>query len=172
MGVMNEWTASKAPLPERTNHTEEEIGRALTTLVAFGGSPSNASRALKETFDLEISPSKLKSWRDFTYADRYVALQTDHAAAIEEAIVRDTRDLARAAAQVERLAIEKAIDAIEDGNVRPEVASQIALNMAKLKQSNIDKLLALTGRPQAITEHRSAAEIIRALAAKGVVEDA
>lgn len=149
---------------------DQDVQRALHALLAFGGSPSPASRALKDEFDLDISRDVLKRWRDTTYADRYAALQREHGADIEQAIVRETRDLARSAALVERMAIDRAMDEILDGRVRPEQLAQIALNMAKVKQSNIDKLLALTGRPQQITEHRDLDAIMRALAAKGLLE--
>jgi hypothetical protein len=154
----------------RTSYTDEQVAKSLNALVAFGGSPSQASRALAEAFDLDVPATTLRAWRDSVYAERYVQLQAEHGAEIEQAIIRDTRDLARAAAHVERLAIEQAVEGLHAGRIRPTEASQIAVNMAKLKQSNIDKLLALTGRPQAITEHRSAQELIRALAAKGVLE--
>jgi hypothetical protein len=147
-------------------YTEEEIVRGLNALISFGGSPAQAHRALIEAFDLEIPKETLRSWRDSTHAERYTKLQRDHGAQIEDALVRDTRDLARAAAAVERLAIEKTVDALEGGRLDP---SQVAVNMSKIKQSNIDKLLALTGRPNQIVENRSATDILRALEAKGVL---
>jgi hypothetical protein len=173
MSVMADYVESRNALKrelEKPAYTEQDIARALNALVAFGGSPSQASRALAEAFDLDVPATTLRAWRDSVYADRYVALQTEHGHEIEQALIRDTRDLARAAAHVERLAIEQAVEGLHAGRIRPTEAAQIAVNMAKLKQTNIDKLLALTGRPQAITEHRSAQELIRALAAKGVLE--
>lgn len=153
-----------------TTYTEHDIDRGLKALLAFGGSPTAAHRALKEAFELDIPTGTLKSWRDNVHAELYAKLQEEYGPEIEKAMVRDIRDLARAASTVERLAIEHALEALERGHVRPAEAAQIALNLSKVKQSNIDKLLALTGRPQQITEHRSAAEIIRALEAKGVLE--
>lgn len=150
--------------------TERDITRGLNALVAFGGTPGPASRALKSTFDLDVSPGRLKTWRDHTYAERYVSLQVEHSEEIESAIIRETRDLARAAAIAERIAIESVLEQLDGGRLRAPEVAQVALNMSKIKQSNIDKMLALTGRPTAITEHRSAAEIIRALEAKGVLE--
>jgi hypothetical protein len=112
--------------------------------------------------------STLRKWRDSTHSERYAQLQADHGKDIEEAMVRDTRDLARAAAIAERLAIEKTIDELEADRSRIDPA-QAAVAMSKVKQSNIDKMLALTGRPQSITEHRNATELLRALEAKGVL---
>lgn len=168
---MNEYTQTRAKPPARVKkYDEAEITRALNALIAFGGSPAAASRALDEAFGLKVTTDLLRTWRDSTHAEQYAELQATHGHAIEEAVVRDTRDLARAAANVERMAIEKAMEGVESGQVRTVELAQIALNMSKVKQSNIDKLMTLTGRPQNITEHRSAAEIIRALEAKGVIE--
>lgn len=175
MSVMTDYTASRdaarRELERTRDYTEQDVTRGLNALIAFGGSPTQAAQALKDAFELDVPTSTLRTWRDATYAERYVALQAEHGHEIEQAIVRDTRDLARAAAHVERMAIEKAVEAMQHTNLRATDAAQIAVNMSKLKQSNIDKLLALTGRPQAITEHRSAQELIRALAAKGVLDE-
>lgn len=153
-----------------SDYTEEDVTRALYALIAFGGNPTPASRALDAAFDLKIAVSTLRSWREAKYADRYTELQTEHGQDIEQALVRDTRDLARAAAAMTRDAIAKTAELMEDPRLRATEAAQIAASMAKVQQTNIDKLLALTGRPQAITEHRSAQDIIRALQAKGVIE--
>lgn len=150
--------------------TAKDVARGLNALVAFGGTPGPASRALKATFDLDVNPTTLRAWRDHTHAERYVTLQLEHAQDIEDAIIRETRDLARAASMAERIAIESCLEQLDGGRLRAQEISQVALNMSKIKASNIDKLLSLTGRPTAITEHRSASEIIRALEAKGVLE--
>jgi hypothetical protein len=123
---------------------------------------------LREAFDLDVPVSTLRKWRDATHAEQYAKLQADHGKEIEDAMIRDTRDLARAAAIAERMAIEKTIDELEQDRSRMDPA-QAAVAMSKVKQSNIDKMLALTGRPQSITEHRNATELLRALEAKGVL---
>jgi hypothetical protein len=152
------------------DYTEEDVSRALYALIAFGGNPAPAARALESAFDLKIPTSTLRSWREGKHANRYAQLQAEHANDIEEALVRDTRDIARAASAMTREAIERTAELMADPRLRATEAAQIAASMAKVQQSNIDKLLALTGRPQAITEHRSAQDIIRALQAKGVIE--
>lgn len=154
------------------DYTEQDIERALYGLIAFGGSPAPARRALIDAFDLDVSTTTLASWRDAKYQDRYVKLQERHAQDIEAAMVRDTRDLARAAGAATRVAIERVWDLMENNGhtIRATEYAQIAASMAKVQQTNTDKMLALTGRPSAITENRSAADIIRALAAKGVLE--
>lgn len=61
-------------------------------------------------------------------------------------MVREVRDLARAAVIAERLAVERVIEEMSRERCRLD-PSTTALNMSKVKVSNIDKMLALTGRP-------------------------
>lgn len=154
------------------DYTEHDIERGLYALIAFGGSPAPAARAVKDAFDLDIPKETLRSWRDGTHSQRYADLQIKHAADIEEAMVRDTRDLARAAGALMRETIELTWDKVQNNahTIRANEAAQIAASMAKIQQTNIDKMLTLTGRPDQITESRTAADIVRALAAKGVLE--
>lgn len=149
--------------------TEEEVDNALLALIALG-SPTQASRALDDVYGLEIKPDTLTRWRKSTHATRYAQLQENHAADIENAMVRDLRDIVKAATELMRDAIEKTAYVVENEShrIRPTEMAQIAASMAKVQQTAIDKMLALTGRPQSITETRSAADIIRALEAKGV----
>lgn len=152
-----------------TDYTEQEIERGLYALIAFGGAPAPAARALRDAFGLVIPSTTLKSWRDSTHAQRYCDLQDQHGKDIEDAMVRDARDIARASSAALREAIELTWDKLQNAHtIRASEAAQIAASMAKVQATNIDKLLTLTGRPQAITENRSAADIIRALEAKGV----
>ena len=162
---MTDYIAERTP--KERGYTDQEIQRGLNALIAFGGSPTAASKAIREAFDLEVPVGTLRTWRDATHAERYSKLQTEHAKDIEEAMVRDTRDLARAASLAERMAIEKTIESLET-STRLDPA-QAAVAMSKVKTSNIDKMLALTGRPQQITENRNANELLRALEAKGVL---
>lgn len=157
-------------IASRKDYSDHDVERGLYALIAFGGSPAPASRALKDAFGLDVNPATLRTWRDATHQQRYTDLQIKHAQDIEDAMVRDTRDLARAAGVIVREAIELTHDKIEKFGhmIRANEAAQIAASMAKVQQTQIDKMLTLTGRPDQITETRSAADIIRALAAKGV----
>lgn len=156
--------SDKPTAPAVTPAPGESIERALTALLAFGGSAKAAAVALDGAIDVET----LERWRDIEHADQYAALQAEHGKDIEEAMVREMRDIARLALSGQRLAVEKAIEGLDRAN--PRDAAQIALNLAKVTQAGVDKILALTGRPTTISEHRSATELIRALASKGVIE--
>lgn len=159
--------AQEAAVSKVTPEPEHEE-MALKALIAFAGSPSAASEALRAQYGITASPEELARMRDHTHAERYAALQESYAPDIEQAMVRELRELARAAMMGERLGIEKALTALP--NMPPVPAAQIALNLSKIKQTNIDKLLALTGRPTTITESRSAEDLIRALVAKNILE--
>jgi hypothetical protein len=173
VSVMTEWSEkNRRPDPAQGTHrtyTMDEVQKGLNALLAFGGSPSAASKALEETYGLTVPMGTLRTWRDTTHADTYSALQNQHGPAIEQAMVREVRDLARAAALAERLAIEKVTLELEKEHSRLDPA-QAALSMSKVKDTNVNKLLALTGRPSQITEHRSANELLRALEARGVLK--
>jgi hypothetical protein len=103
------------------------------------------------------------------HAEAYAGLQNEHGAALEQAMVREVRDIARAAGYAERLAVEKVIEEMSKPTSRLDPAT-VALNMAKIKDTNVNKLLALTGRPQEITEHRSPSDLLRALESKGILK--
>ncbi len=153
-------------------YTEDQIQKGLYALSAFGGSPAPAHKALKDAFDLDIPAATLKTWRDSVHQERYAKLQIQHGNDIEEAMVRETRDIARAATAAMRESLEVVWERLSDNRhtIRAPEAAQIAAQMSKVQATAVDKLMVLTGRPQAITENRSAADIIRALAAKGVLE--
>lgn len=158
-----------APKPAPREYTMDDVSRALNAMLAFGGSATAAHRALKESFELEIPVSTLRSWKESVHAEAYAGLQNEHGAALEQAMVREIRDIARAAGHAERLAVEKVIEEMSKENSRLDPAT-VALNMAKIKDTNVNKLLALTGRPQEITEHRSPADLLRALESKGILK--
>lgn len=153
------------------DYTDDEVQRALYALIAFGGSAAPARRALLAAFDLDVPAHTLRSWREGKYAQRYTDLQVAHGTDIEDALIRDTRDIARAAGAAMREAIDRVYEGIGDPRLRATEAAQIAAAMSKVQAASVDKLLSLTGRPQVITETRSAADIIRALEAKGVIVD-
>ena len=157
------------PLPP-ADFTMDQVRTCMNALLAFGGSPAAASRVIEETWGWKIGANTLRGWRDGKHAELYAGLQEEHGAAIENVMVREMRDLARSAMHAERLAIEKVIEQMSvPGSTRLN-PDQVAANMSRVTDSNVNKLLALTGRPQAITENRTASELMRSLEAKGVIK--
>jgi hypothetical protein len=147
-------------------YSHEEIETGLMAMIAWVGNASAASRYLQSEKQLTISPGTLNNWKQI-HAIRYDELREKYAAQMESQIAHELRDVARLATDVQRLALQRASERLEAGE--DDDPSRSAANAARVSQSNIDKLLSLTGRPTQITETRNLGEILRSLAAKGVI---
>lgn len=146
---------------------EEHIAAGLMAMIAWAGNASAASRYLKSEKDLLISPGVLSAWKT-QHAIRYDELREQYAGQMESNLAHEFRDVARLAVDVQRLALEKATARMLAGDEHDP--ARVAANAARVAQSNTDKLLSLTGRPTQITETRNLGEILRSLAAKGVLD--
>lgn len=135
-------------------------------MIAWAGNASAASRMLKSE-GLEVGPQTLRSWK-MTHAIRYDELREKHSASMEANLAHEMRDVAALATQATRLAIQKATDKLEEN--REDDPARAAANLARVSQSATDKLMTLTSRPVQITETRNVGEILRSLAAKGVIQ--
>jgi hypothetical protein len=152
----------------RTTYDQQDISKALTVLAFKAGNYSQAVAALKE-MGLEVTQVRLKGWAEREHEDQYKAIRDKYQGEFEAEAIRDMRDHLRRAAEAERLLIQKAVDLV-DKTFSAKDASVAALNMAKIKQSNVDKLLALTGRPSTIIEDRGVEPIIESLIAKKILK--
>jgi hypothetical protein len=169
MSVMNQYVerreAESAPEVPR-EFTDDERREGLLAMVACAGSARRAHELLAE-HNLDVPMNTLASWKR-RYVGQYDELREEYAPKIEQALVRSLRETAVFAAEVERKAIEEAerrLDEKKDMN-----PAGTAANLSKVKASAVDRLLTLTGRPQAITEHRSYNELVRSLASRGVID--
>src|SRR5581483_2942115 len=150
--------------------TQEEVDRGLTALIAWAGNAKAALRHLEATSteDQRIpSYHTLCEWARTKHWERYEQLRETWAGKVEQTVANDMRDAAREAVEVQRLAVEKARERLEAG--RDDDPARSAASLARVAQSNTDKLLSLTGRPTQITENRNVNEILRSLVAKGVL---
>lgn len=147
--------------------TAEEIELGLMALVKWSGSATRASRYLKSTGRLDVGVVTLGSWKE-THAIRFDELREKHSAEVEETLAHEMRDVAGLAIAGQRLAIEKATEALEKGWEKDP--ARAAASLARVSQSATDKLMTLTARPTQITETRNLPEILRSLAAKGVIQ--
>jgi hypothetical protein len=147
-------------------YTPQQIDRALLELVVSGSSVTARKRLAAQ--GLVVSDRTLRDWR-LRYTDRYAEIAERHAPEVERVIVQDARELAHLAAQVERKALAKELEALDNG---VKDASASARNAATVAGINLDKVLAYTGRPKAIVEHRQVDDIVRELQtiAPGVIE--
>lgn len=169
MSVMERYIAEqnkKPPAPLQRTYTEGEKRNGLMALVAAAGSPKRAHELLKGQ-GIEIPAETLRSWRN-KRSEEYDSLREEWAPKLEAEMVREYRETAIYAAQVERKAIEAAEKRLDEGkDVNPH---QTAVAMAKSRATATDKLQLLLGRPQHITEHRTVEELTRSLVGLGVVE--
>lgn len=152
-------------------YSQEEIDRALTALVAYAGNAAGAVRYLATVSDTGLGipgAATLLQWSRTTHWERFEQLREQWASKVEQTVANDMRDAARQAIEVQRLAVERARERLEDN--LDEDPSRSAANLARVAQSNTDKLLSLTGRPTQITESRNAEEILRSLVARGVLQ--
>lgn len=158
--------AQAAGLPAKREFSDEDKQRALAIMVACGGSAQRASALLAED-GLEVGAATLRSWKRYM-RDDYERLRAEMAPRLEAELVHVMRETAIEAARVERKAIELAERKLDNGTDYDP--AKTAVSMSRIKATATDRLLTLTGRPQSIVEHRRAEEIMRSLAAKGVIE--
>jgi len=159
--------SSTALLPARKReYTEAERREGLVALVVCAGSSRRASALLSE-HRIDIPEGTLRAWMR-KMPDEYDRLREEWAPRLEGEMVRALRETALEAARVERKAIELAERKLDNGTDYDPAKTAVA--MSRIKATATDRLLTLTGRPQTIVEHRRAEEIMRSLAAKGVIE--
>lgn len=151
--------------PRKLEGDEREV--CLKVLAEQAGDVRSAVKILAAEFNVPISGVLLTAWRDSVYADRYRQIADQLSKHMEDKLVQDTRELAVRAASVERKLVAECERLIDGGLIREP--GKMAVEMSKVKQSNIDKLLALTGRPSTITVDQSAPQLLRVLEGLGVL---
>jgi len=137
--------------------------RALLVLAACGGSPSRASKMLREE-GIDISPQTLRAWRERKYAERYMELMQQHAPQIEAMMVTTLRESVLRGAQVYVGVVAELEQKLLSGELAEASPQQLARMLADLSRAtagSLDRMLTLTGRPQSITERRSIDELLR-----------
>lgn len=146
--------------------SQEAVDEALTVLIAHTGNSQTASAYLDAKLDIRISPEELEHWR-LIFRDRFHQIAERLGPKLEEDIIREAREVAGRAMVLERKLLEETERQIANGKITDP--ARAAASISRVKQSAIEKLLSLTGRPERITEHRTADEVIRGLEAMGVV---
>jgi hypothetical protein len=149
--------------------SQEDIDWCLQALVAWAGNANAARNWLDAHAEGRRvpTPATLTSWSRTHHWERYEQIREQMSGLREQTIANDMRDAAQEAIEVQRLAVERARERLEQN--RDDDPARSAASLAKVGQSNIDKLLSLTGRPTTITETRNVNEILRSLVAKGVL---
>ena len=147
--------------------SKRKVDEALMAVVVYAGKYTVAHRALAER-GIDVSVQTLRNWCLTSHTSRYQELRDMYAAQLEQQLVGDLRDIAVQSVEVSQLGLERARENLEEKkDPDPARTAMYASNTAK---SSIDRMLALSGRPTRIVEDRSLNEILRSLAAKGVLE--
>lgn len=149
-----------------SRYSPEEIDRGLLALALAGGNAMRASREL-EALGHPVPWRTLYNWRD-KHAQRLSELRTEHAPKIEALIVREARDSALLAAQVEQAGLARLQDNIDDIDLKD--LSKTVKDASVSKAVNVDQVLKLEGRPTQIVENRQASDLIRKLRASGAMD--
>jgi hypothetical protein len=147
-------------------YSEEEITEGLMAMIAWAGNASAASRYLKSQKQIELPAVTLNGWKT-SHAIRYDELREKYSGQVEAALAHELRDSAMQATQLTQLAMRKATERLESGEEQDP--SRAAANASRVAQASVDKLLSITGRPSKIVETRNVQEVLRSLAAKGVI---
>ena len=160
-------TSASLPTPFKNNgkgvwEGNEVEMNLLFTAIAMYPTLGQSSNYLKAEQNLSCSTDKMEVLlRRFPEWAQEVATRVRPLR--EGKLVNEMLDSAEMASSVERLAIQTTEQFLEEGKIQDP--SRVARDLADVKAKNIERGLALQGRPTAITENRDAAEILRALAA-------
>lgn len=138
--------------------TEEDLARWFLVLCTEGGNARAASRVLASQ-GVRVSARRLASLRE-RHPARYREVRDRHFRRLEDVLVAEQRELAMAAGQAAREAVELERARIASGDVKDAAAS--ARNSETVAGIAVDKLLGLSGRPTSVEVHVSLEEILRA----------
>lgn len=147
---------------------DDRVQLGLTILALCRGNSVTASSQLQE-LGHEIADSTLRVWRTRDHVDLYEQIRSKRAPEVERTVINDARDLALEYAELERLAIQKTTQALEQGTLKdPSAAFK---NASIAKGVNVDKMLVLDGRPDTIVDHRRTRDVLFAeLERDGLIE--
>jgi hypothetical protein len=146
--------------------TEEELTTGLMALAAWAGDCNAASRYLKAEKGMSVSPTVLKGWK-VKHAPRYDKLREDLQSQLEQSLGHEMREVAAHATLGTREAVEAARKKIRKGEEADP--ARAAANLARVAQSQVDKLMTLTSRPQQHRDTRDVLEVVRGLVNMGVL---
>lgn len=156
MSRINEWS-------------EKQAIEILTLLAMNAGNIKKTLEEYKAEHGKAPTSATVAGWRDRRYADEYARIRDEYAREFEAEAIRTYRDRMRQAADVEMLAIQRLAEALESNRISVKDLAPAAGAMSRIKASNADQLLTLTGRPTQIIDDRSAEQVIQGLVRKKVL---
>lgn len=145
------------------DYTDEQVERGLEALARNGGSGSGAAAELLAAKDsLIVVPEDLYQWKA-NHPERFRQLEAAHADQLEERTVQGLRSNAHKAAEV----AGDLLDKIDPATVEDVPGTLKAV--ADVQSKSVDKLMAMTGRTPEGHRNLGMEELLRAMAAKGLV---
>lgn len=146
-------------------HSPEIILAGLYAMAAHGGSSTQARALLIQQYGDKAPPERtLRGWRTDQYPRRYQHILTQKSTEIEGLVEHQLRESTRLAGLVKHKLLERLHDEIP--NLSKAELGKTAQQVAVTEGVGLDKLLTLTGRPNNITEHRTADEVLNSLEAR------
>jgi hypothetical protein len=143
----------------RCTYDPEQVTTALTMVALAGGNCERAAGRLHEA-GFHVHPSVLRYWRA-NYPNRYAQAAQDVAPQVEANVVHLHREIASQSAETVLKAIRLEERRLEHGKV--ENAARSAKDLSTAAAIAVDKVLALTGRPTSIHEHRTPEQAMKRL---------
>lgn len=152
---------------ESRNHDTETIERALLMIALHGGSPTQASQALRKQ-GVRISKQTLHDWKTARYPERYQEICDEASSQLANRIAAEAEQFMVHASRVELKALRALEADLEAGQIK-DVASALR-NITTAKALNNDKIASpLRGRPTIIRQDKTAEEAIARLERLGIV---
>lgn len=146
----------------------EESTKVQKGFLALALAGDNTARA-SETCG--INERTLRYWRQ-KYREEYDRIRRDLAPRLEQVVVAEQYAFVLEAGRAKRLALQKTMEALEADAIPARDLPGALKSITTAEAISVDKILALSGRPTSVVEHRSANDIVRKLAALGAVTDA
>lgn len=145
----------------------DDATRMQRGFVALALCGDNSVRASEQC---GVPDATLRRWRR-EHRHEYDRVRRELAPRLESIVVAEQYAFIIEAGHAKRLALAKTMDALENDQIPARDLPGALRNITTAEAISIDKVLALSGRPTSIVEHRSAAELVRKLAAMGAVVD-
>jgi hypothetical protein len=134
----------------------KNYGNIAATLRTFEGQPDVPD------------PATVRTWILSTHRERFFELREQYGPEVEREVAYRLTNLAGRAAIAAELAVIKSEERLETGEeVDP---SRAAVNLTRVNQLSLDKMLTLTGRPTEIKEGSDVEGLLRGLVGMGVLK--
>lgn len=138
--------------------------RGFVALALAGDNAARASEACG------IPQTTLKEWRQ-DHRHEYDRVRRELVPQLEQLVVNESYARVIELGELEARVAAALFKAIEAGEIPKRDLPGALRNITTSKAINVDKILALSGRPTSIVEHRSAQDLVRRLASLGAVVD-